>query len=43
MKSNGGFDSSEKIKASSLLLSGPAGGLIGCKSIINSFEKVAKA
>lgn len=39
MKSDGGFDKSADVKASQLLLSGPAGGLIGCKSIIEIFEK----
>lgn len=34
MKSDGGFDHFNHIKASQLLLSGPAGGLIGCQSII---------
>ena len=34
MKSDGGFGSKENVKASQLLLSGPAGGLI-CYSKIN--------
>lgn len=37
MKSDGGFGSAENVKASQLLLSGPAGGLIGCQSIISVF------
>jgi hypothetical protein len=43
MKSDGGFDRSSNVKASQLLLSGPAGGLIGCKSIINIFEDIISA
>lgn len=39
MKSDGGFDKSKDVKASQLLLSGPAGGLIGCQSIIGNLEK----
>jgi N-methylhydantoinase A/oxoprolinase/acetone carboxylase beta subunit len=40
MKSDGGFGKSSSVRASQLLLSGPAGGLIGCKSIINLFEDI---
>jgi len=36
MKSDGGFEHSSKAKASQLLLSGPAGGIIGCKAIITA-------
>jgi N-methylhydantoinase A/oxoprolinase/acetone carboxylase beta subunit len=43
MKSDGGFDKSNNVKSSQLLLSGPAGGLIGCKSIINVFEDCISA
>jgi N-methylhydantoinase A/oxoprolinase/acetone carboxylase beta subunit len=42
MKSDGGFKSAPQAKASELLLSGPAGGLIGCKSIIPAFERVSR-
>jgi N-methylhydantoinase A/oxoprolinase/acetone carboxylase beta subunit len=40
MKSDGSFDQSSLVKASQLLLSGPAGGLIGCQSIMANFEKI---
>lgn len=40
MRSDGGFGKSENVRASQLLLSGPAGGLIGCKSIIPIFEEL---
>jgi len=34
MKSDGGFNKFNNIKASQLLLSGPAGGLLACQAII---------
>jgi N-methylhydantoinase A/oxoprolinase/acetone carboxylase beta subunit len=42
MKSNGGFDQPSKVRASELLLSGPAGGLIGYQALIKTFEDISK-
>jgi len=42
MKSNGGFDRAEVVRASQLLLSGPAGGLIGCQAIIPLLEEASQ-
>ena len=43
MKSDGSFDQSNFVKSSQLLLSGPAGGLIGCQSVIPNFEKILQS
>ena len=41
MKSDGGFTTIDNIQASELLLSGPAGGLIGYARMANDFEKLS--
>ena len=38
MKSDGGFSTYEKVKPSEILLSGPAGGLIGYSHMIDMFQ-----
>ena len=41
MKSDGGFTTINNIQSSELLLSGPAGGLIGYARMANDFEKLS--
>lgn len=38
MKSDGGFSTYERVKPSEILLSGPAGGLIGYSHMIDMFQ-----
>ncbi len=41
MKSDGGFSTYEKVKPSEILLSGPAGGLIGYSHMIDMFQQIS--
>lgn len=41
MKSDGGFSTYDQVKPSQILLSGPAGGLIGYSHMIDMFQSIS--